>query len=261
MSNRAALAQLAHRLRAASGFQPVAPVQGELGGIEDAYVIQSINRRQWIDGGRVMSGYKVAFTTEESQQIFGTSEPVYGTLFEDMRFDSGDTVPADRLARPKVEGEIVLELARDLPPESLSAEEIRGAVGAFYPALEIPDGCIAGKINALDMAADNAAAGGYVLGARQLLGADTDLAAIEMTMAHNGEVVSSGTGAGCMGDPLNVLAWLQGALARAGEPMRAGQIVFCGSLVPIIPAQPGDAFEATVPELPPVGCRFAAPAG
>ncbi len=53
-----------------------------------------------------------------------------------------------------------------------------------------------------------------------------------------------------------MLVWLANALAAAGQPLRAGQIVFAGSLIPIIPAQPGDAFEATVEGLGTVSCRF-----
>ena len=52
----------------------------------------------------------------------------------------------------------MLELAMDLPAETLPPEEITAAVGAFYVALEIPDGSFAGKFDAVDMAADNAAA-------------------------------------------------------------------------------------------------------
>jgi len=259
MPHPAKLTDLAQRLRSASGFAPVAPVHEEVADMAEAYAVQALNREQWVAEGRVTSGYKVAFTTVESQQLFGTSEPVYGTLYEDMRFPSGETIPPDRLAKPKLEGEIVLELSVDLPAQVLPAEEIRAAVGALYPALEIPDGSISGKINALDMAADNAAAGAYVLGNRHPFTPETDLAALSMTMEHNGKVVSSGTGAGCLGNPLNVLIWLQHALAGVQQPMRAGQIVFCGSLVPIIHVQHGDHFSAKVRELGAVSCRFAAP--
>ena len=77
-------------------------------------------------------------------------------------------------------------------------------------------------------------------------------------MSKNGEVVDSGISANCMGSPLNVLVWLAKALAAAGEPLRAGQIVFAGSLIPIIPVQPGDSFEATVDDLGVVSCQFPA---
>lgn len=256
MPDSSALTALAARLHAASGYEPVEPVHNNINNMSQAYDIQSINRRRWIDAGREQSGYKVAFTTLESQQLFGTSEPVYGTLFKDMQFPSGSTIPPGRLAKPKLEGEIVMELSRDLPGDALDPATVRAAVGAIYPALEIPDGRVSGKINAVDMAADNAAAAGYVLGDRHPLTSDFDLADINLTMAQNGEVVDSGSSAICMGSPLNVLIWLAAALAAAGQPLRAGQIIFAGSLIPIIDAQPGDAFVATVEGLGTVSCQF-----
>ena len=114
-----------------------------------------MNRKEWISQGRLVTGYKVAFTTVESQQIFGTNEPVYGTLFEDMQCPTNSTIAAGQLAHPKLEGEIVLELSTDLPTKPLSPEDIASAVGAFYIALEIPDGSFTSKFTAIDMAADS----------------------------------------------------------------------------------------------------------
>jgi len=252
-----AFVAVAESLRRASGIEPAAPVAEHLGGsIADAYVVQAINRQQWQAEGRRMTGYKVAFTTAEAQKAFGTNEPVYGTLFEDMHFESGSTIPTGVLAAPKIEGEIVLELGADLDAD-LDEATIRRAVTAIYPALEIPDSPIKGKLTAVDMAAANAAAAGYVLGRRHPIDADFDLAAISLTMKHNGKAVSSGVSSVCMGDPLNVLVWLARKLAAAEIPMRAGQIVFAGSLVPIISAAPGDSFEAVVDGLGTVGITFA----
>jgi 2-keto-4-pentenoate hydratase len=257
MSKPAALVEVAESLRNATGLAPVPSVAEPLAGsIDDAYVVQAINRQQWQAEGRRMTGYKVAFTTAESQKAFGTNEPVYGTLFEDMRFESGSTIPTGILAAPKVEGEIVLELGADLDGEA-DVATIRRSVAAIYPALEIPDSPISGKLTAVDMAAANAAAAGYVLGERHAIDAGFDLAAISLTMKHNGKTVSSGVSSICMGDPLNVLVWLARKLAAAGIPMRAGQIVFAGSLIPIIAAAPGDSFEAVVDGLGTVGVTFA----
>lgn len=247
---------LAEKLRAATGFAPIDPVHDELSGMDEAYEIQSINRRRWIQEGRRQTGYKVAFTTIESQEHFGTTEPVYGALFEDMSFENGSKLPAGRLAKPMLEGEIVMELGSDLDSGSFDPETVRSAIAAIYPALEIPDGGFSGNIDAVDMAANNAAAAGYVLGERHELESDFDLADIGLVMSRNNEVIDTGVSKICMGSPLNVLIWLATKLADAGEPLRAGQIVFAGSLIPIIPAQPGDLFEAVVDDLGSVSCQF-----
>lgn len=256
--NTSEQATLATQVRAANGFEPIPPVHDKIRDIAEAYEIQTVNRNIWLYEGRKHTGYKVAFTTLESQQLFGTKEPVYGTLFKDMEFANGSTIPADRLANPKLEGEIVMELSQDLTGDTLDEPVVRAAIGAIYPALEIPDGSFSGKFNAVDMAADNASAAGYVLGERFPLEADFDLTDIRLTMSKNGGIVDSGISANCMGSPLNVLVWLANALAVAGQPLRASQIVFAGSLIPIIPVQPGDSFEATVDDLGTVSCQFAA---
>ncbi len=250
------LTAMADKLHSATGFSPIDPVHDELSGMDRAYEIQTINRRRWIDEGRVQTGYKVACTTVESQEHFGTTEPIYGTLFEDMHFESGSKIPSGRLAKPMLEGEIVMELGSDLEGSSFDPETVRSSIAAIYPALEIPDGVFSGAINAVDMAACNAAAAGYVLGERHELEPDFDLAEIGLVMSRNEEVVDSGVSKLCMGSPLNVLIWLAAKLADAGEPLRSGQIVFAGSLIPIIPAQPGDRFEAVVDDLGSVSCEF-----
>jgi len=255
----AAFVTVAERLRRASGREPVASVHADIdGGMAGAYVIQAINRQQWLAENRGLAGYKVAFTTKESQELFGTNEPVYGTLFKDMRFESGGTIPSGILAAPKVEGEIVFELGTDITSDDLDPQTIRAAIAAIYPALEIPDSPINGKLTAVDMAAANAAAAAYVLGKRHPVDSSFDFAGIKLTMKHNDAAVSSGLGSVCMGDPVNVLIWLAQTLVGSGIPMRRGQIVFTGSLVPIISAAPGDTFEADAGELGTVGIRFAA---
>ena len=256
MTDPSAYVAIAEKLRRATGIERVPPVGDALGNIDQAYVIQAINRQQWQAEGRRMTGYKAAFTTAEAQQAFGTTEPVYGTLFADMRFESGGTIPTGVFGAPKVEGEIVLELGADISGD-VDTDSVRRAVAAIYPALEIPDSPIDGKLTAVDMAAANAAGAGYVLGERFAIDAEFDLASIELTMHHNGKAAGSGISSVCMGDPLNVLVWLAQKLSAAGIPMRAGQIVFAGSLVPILAAAPGDRFEATAGELGTVGVSFA----
>jgi 2-keto-4-pentenoate hydratase len=252
-----AFVTIAERLRRASGNDRAAPVAESLGGnIDDAYVVQAINRQQWAADGRKLTGYKVAFSTAESQKLFGTNEPVYGTLFGDMCVESGATIPGGMLGAPKVEGEIVLELGADLEGEDLADEEIRAAVTAIYVGIEIPDSPIDGKLTAVDMAAANAAGAAYVLGARHPIDTGFDTASIALTMKHNDLEVSSGVSSVCMGDPVNVLIWLARRLAGAGIPMRAGQIVFAGSLVPILSVEPGDSFEADAGELGSVSVTF-----
>jgi 2-keto-4-pentenoate hydratase len=105
--------------------------------------------------------------------------------------------------------------------------------------------------------ADNASSGVFVTGGSpRELGAIGDLRASEMTLVVEGEVVSSGTGAACLGHPLNAVVWLANVVAERGEPLQAGEIVLSGSLGPLVPVQPGKVYEAHIDGLGSVRAAF-----
>jgi 2-keto-4-pentenoate hydratase len=79
-----------------------------------------------------------------------------------------------------------------------------------------------------------------------------------MVVDRRGETVSIGTGAACMGNPLNATRWLAETMARAGRPLSAGDIVLSGGLGPMVTAEPGDVFEARISGLGSVTAAFAA---
>ena len=58
-------------------------------------------------------------------------------------------------------------------------------------------------------------------------------------MYADGELVSEGNGAACLGDPLIALAWLARTARDLGDPLRAGQVVLSGALGPMVAAPPG----------------------
>jgi 2-keto-4-pentenoate hydratase len=126
------------------------------------------------------------------------------------------------------------------------------------PALETVDSRIKGwDIGIVDTVADNASSGLFVLGGpvRRLDG--LDLRALEMRMIRRDQVVSKGTGAACLGNPLNAMAWLASELARRKRPLRAGEIVLSAALGPMVTVAPGDIYEASITGLGSVTARFA----
>jgi hypothetical protein len=52
------------------------------------------------------------------------------------------------------------------------------------------------------------------------------------------------------------MAWLASELARRERPLRAGDVVLSEAIGPMVPVNPGDAFEANVGGLRTVSARF-----
>jgi 2-keto-4-pentenoate hydratase len=124
-------------------------------------------------------------------------------------------------------------------------------------ALEIVDSRIAGwDITIVDTVADNASSGLYVLGDRRLRLADFEPVDVSMRLHADGRLVSEGSGAACLGDPLLALLWLARTARDHGDPLRAGQVVLSGALGPMGPAGPGVTVQADLSSLGSVRATF-----
>lgn len=217
------------------------------GGLSAAYTVQAKLTQAALAQGRRRSGSKIGLTSPAVQAQLGVSQPDFGTLMDDMEFGDGQVLPAARLIQPRVEAEIAFVIDRDLNMPRPGLAHVLRAVGYALPALEIIDSRIRDwNIGILDTIADNASSGLYVLGGTPRKIDAFNLRDCAMTLQRNGRTASTGTGAACMGNPLNAVVWLARTLAGLGQPLRAGDIVLSGALGPVVPIQPGDAFSASI---------------
>ncbi|MFJ2763568.1 2-keto-4-pentenoate hydratase [Streptomyces prasinus] len=254
------IAAAAARLReAAATGVPTVPVRDLIGrdDVEAAYAVQTRLAAERIEAGATVVGRKIGLTSAAVQRQLGVDQPDFGVLFDDMEYADGSAVPADAILQPRVEAEIAFVLGADLAEGPLDHDQVREAVDHAVAALEICGSRVAGwDISFGDTVADNASAGGYVLGARRVPLTDFDPVSAEMTLTIGGETVSTGNGAACLGDPVNALVWLARQARDLGSPLRAGQVVLSGALGPMRPVAPGDAVRATVTGLGTVSVTF-----
>lgn len=253
-------AAVARLSAAAADRQPCPPVRGLLPAddIEAAYAVQSaLIEARVHDGARVI-GRKIGLTNTVVQAQLGVDQPDFGVLLADMACDGDEPVDHTRLLQPRIEAEIAFVLRDGLDHASdISLDTVRNAIDYAVPALEIVDSRVAGwDIGIVDTIADNASSGLFVLGDTHTTLERFDPVMITMTLAKGDDVISTGTGADCLGNPLAALAWLASTARDFGAPLHAGDLVLSGALGPMVTVSPGDSFTAELSGLGAVHATF-----
>lgn len=246
-----ALAAVAERLRQAMAdgvpCDPVRDMPGVSASVEAGYAAQQTNTDHWLGAGRRISGHKAGLTTAAAQALIGVPEPIWGVLYADKCRTDGDDIGGAGLNSPRVEVEVAVVLGADLDSGDHTVADVIGATAYVVPALEIVDSRIKGwDITGFDMVADNAGSGLYVLGTRPVPLAAVDLRRVEMELTINGEQAATGSGAACLGNPLNSVLWLADTLCKHGTPLRAGETIMTGSLCGMLPISVGDELSAEI---------------
>lgn len=222
-----------------------------------AYAIQQQNIQRQLLMGRRVVGRKIGLTSPAVQKQLGVDQPDFGTLLDDMAVVDGQMIDTTSLLQPKVEAEVALVLKRDLPHERHTVADIIAATDYALAAIEVVASRIAGwNIRFVDTVADNASSGLFVLGTTPIPLAHLDLPNARMQMTRDGQVVSEGVGAACLGNPLNAARWLADTMVRSSTPLRAGDVLMTGALGPMVAVEAGQTYIANIDGFPPVRAIF-----
>jgi 2-keto-4-pentenoate hydratase len=209
-------------------------------------------------GGETI-GYKIACTNKIAQELLHMDGPFHGKLLSEFCLESPARIKADAFFMRVMEAEFAFRMARDLAPclsggavRAPSREEVAEAVEGVMPGIEIVDSRFEEwtTVGAESLIADNACHAAWVKGALVTDWRKLDLAAQEVRLVVNGEVVQKGNGGAVLGHPLNAMQWLVGSLHERGIALKAGQCVTTGVTTDIYFGQPGDRIRA---EFGPVG--------
>jgi 2-keto-4-pentenoate hydratase len=245
-------------MQAEASRVPIAPISDEFANSPaSAYAVQSEWVRRGIAAGRRLVGRKIGLTSQAVQRQLGVDQPDYGALFADMEVVNGGICRTSDLIQPRIEAEIALVLDRDLGEPDVTVAELIRAVDFVVPALEIVDSRIENwKIAIGDTIADNGSSARFVLGMEPKSIRGLDLETCGMLLTRDGEPVSVGSGAACLGHPIKAALWLARTMAEAGTPLQAGDVVLTGALGPMCDAKPGNRFEARIGGFCPVSVQF-----
>jgi 2-oxopent-4-enoate/cis-2-oxohex-4-enoate hydratase len=238
----------------------IAPLTEQAPGItlEDAYQISLRMLEHRLADGEKVVGKKIGVTSKAVMNMLNVHQPDFGYLTDTMMYATGAEVPAStQLIAPRAEGEIAFVLKRDLVGPGITTADVIRATDFVMPCFEIVDSRITDwKIKIQDTVADNASCGVVVMGDRAVAPSDVDLATCGIVVSLNGEIISTGAGAAALGSPVNCVTWLANTLGRIGIPLKAGEVILSGSLVPLQPVKPGDNMSLVIGGLGGCAVRF-----
>jgi 2-keto-4-pentenoate hydratase len=200
--------------------------------LQEGYAIQA--ELDALAGRRV--GWKIAATGAGGRAALGVEHPIAGPLYERFAVVPGGEADFSALHMGIVEAEFGFLVARDLPAAAAPFDRstVLAAIGAFVPAIEMPDTRYTDHRAAggPQVVADASCAGLFVLGPPLDLFDPESLPAAAVTLTANG-AAGEGTGGNVLGDPVEALRWLANELAAHGRGLAAGETVITGSAVAV----------------------------
>ena len=202
--------------------------------LDEAYEIRQIFEEIGSAHGRgAVAGFKIGLTTPIMQELCGVDEPCYGTIFTSEVHHRRAELATGNYCRLGIETEIAVRLGEDLPAGD--PDRVAGAVESVMAAIELLEDLRHDykRLSAAAMVAGNVWNAGIVLGPPVADWRRLDLAQTGARLTVNGREIGAGKGGDVMGNPLNALAWLADKRAQQGTPLKRGQIVMTGSVVPI----------------------------
>ncbi len=183
------------------------------------------------------AGFKIGATTKQMQAYLGLAGPAAGFVpAEGLQHGTGRFRFAGLIA-PGVECEVGLRLGTDLPAGPCTRDQAAAAVAEVFAAIEIVEKRYndLAELGTPTLIADQVFHRAGVLGAPAEGWRAADLGAIRGRMTVDGTLRGEGVGADLLGHPFEALAWLAASpAAEVFGGLRAGQVVFLGSVTPPI---------------------------
>jgi 2-keto-4-pentenoate hydratase len=205
-------------------------------------------------------GWKIGMTTAAMQARTGVTEPCAGAVLAKGKRASGDVLAKDELMHLGLEGEIAVLIGEDFPEaEAVDPATAWARIESVAAGMEITDDRNAdwSVLEAASLVADNIWNIGMVIGAPTPAAELNGLTGRKGVLSVDGAVYELGLSddVGC--DPMQLVAWLGGHLARCGQPLRPGQWIMTGSFVSTTFPAAGAHYRFAVDGLAPVEATIA----
>jgi 2-keto-4-pentenoate hydratase len=221
--------------------------------IERGLLAQLTARHRRLEDGESSLGWKLGMGVPAAMERLGTSAPLVGYLLRSGLVEDGGVVEIGAWSHAKLEPEIAVHMGADLGGGA-SREDASAAIAGFGVAIELvdpdPDESDPETILAANIYQRHVLLGPVREGvtpsevsARIFVGGAEEASADDATEAT--------------GDPIDLVRHVASTLAAAGETLRAGEVVICGSVVPALDIAPGDEVEVVLEPLGSLSVSFA----
>lgn len=205
--------------------------------------------------GDARIGWKIAVNAPPIQAAFGLAGPLLGHLVRSRRYGPGATISIPEPGVIIVEAEVALVLGTDVLPGA-PLDRCAEAIAGVAPALEFL--AVNGPIDDLEAAiAGNAFHAAVLIGGAVPLPVAFSMDGLELDLRVAGGATAALDPALVVGEPAAIVRFAAGLLGTFGEPLRAGQVILCGSLNPATRVPRGATVEATLAPLGALSARIA----
>lgn len=206
--------------------------------LEDAYRVQT-GFVDYISAGQDADGFKGGLTGLGDPQRFDLEEPLAGVLPPGSGLKSIDNIfqlDISKYHYAMVEMELGFIFRKKITGGDMSIQEIKDAVLAIFPVLELPDLGFAGNgsLHGKDIIAANASAKHYIVSS-QTINKDIEINDLVLKLYHNEELITEGVGSDAMGDQWQALQWLINQRLSSGWSIEPEQILITGAIGKMIP--------------------------
>ena len=200
---------------------------------------QLARRAERMGAGEKPLGWKIGLGAPAAMANLGTSGPQVGYLLQSALLSSGAQVNVKGWTQPGAEPEIAVQIGSDVAPGS-DAATARAAIAALMPAIELIDLDSAPTAENLDtVLAGNMFQRHVLLGEGRRGGGET--ADLSAHVFRRGKLATEAADPEALtGKVPNLLVHLANTLNAFGESLKAGDIVICGSTVPMPLIEPDE---------------------
>jgi len=200
---------------------------------------QLARRAERMGAGEKPLGWKIGLGAPAAMANLGTSRPQVGYLLQSALLSSGAQVNVKGWTQPGAEPEIAVQIGSDVAPGS-DAATARAAIAALMPAIELIDLDSAPTAENLDtVLAGNMFQRHVLLGEGRRGGGET--ADLSAHVFRRGKPATEAADPEALtGKVPNLLVHLANTLNAFGESLKAGDIVICGSTVPMPLIEPDE---------------------